>query len=256
MREARIRVGIGIVIVAAAAAAAPAARAAEGDWYVSASGGGMYLEDAHNRGNGNPLDFSSSAKTGYAYRAAVGVYDVLRDYLREYTIDVSSPGIERPVRTPQHFANVVGRKVVLRTALDKLSLNNDGGLGAAAGAAPLSGSVAASGHVTAISAMLNAFYDYDTGSAWRPYIDAGIGAARLSMKNVAAAGVPVVNAFDSVFAYQLGLGIGYEVTKSLTLALDYRYFTTLDPTFRDAAGNSFNSEFTSHNLSLGIRYRF
>ncbi len=44
------------------------------------------------------------------------VTDVLRDYLREYTIDVSSPGIERPVRTPQHFANVVGRKVVLRTA--------------------------------------------------------------------------------------------------------------------------------------------
>ena len=231
MGEARIRVGIGIVIVAAAAAAAPAARAAEGDWYVSASGGGMYLEDAHNRGNGNPLDFSSSAKTGYAYRAAVGVY-----------------------RAPQ--VRVEGEIGYRRAGLDKLSLNNDGGLGAAAGAAPLSGSVAASGHVTAISAMLNAFYDYDTGSAWRPYIDAGIGAARLSMKNVAAAGVPVVNAFDSVFAYQLGLGIGYEVTKSLTLALDYRYFTTLDPTFRDAAGNSFNSEFTSHNLSLGIRYRF
>jgi ribosome maturation factor RimP len=44
------------------------------------------------------------------------VTDALRDYLREYTIDVSSPGIERPVRTPQHFANVVGRTVALRTA--------------------------------------------------------------------------------------------------------------------------------------------
>jgi ribosome maturation factor RimP len=44
------------------------------------------------------------------------VTDVLRDYLREYTIDVSSPGIERPVRTPQHFADAVGRKVALRTA--------------------------------------------------------------------------------------------------------------------------------------------
>ena len=44
------------------------------------------------------------------------VTDVLRDYLREYTIDVSSPGIERPVRTLQHFANVVGRTVALRTA--------------------------------------------------------------------------------------------------------------------------------------------
>ena len=44
------------------------------------------------------------------------VTDVLRDYLREYTVDVSSPGIERPLRKPQHFARVVGHKVSLRTA--------------------------------------------------------------------------------------------------------------------------------------------
>ena len=31
-------------------------------------------------------------------------------------MDVSSPGIERPLRTPAHFRNVVGRKVALRTA--------------------------------------------------------------------------------------------------------------------------------------------
>jgi ribosome maturation factor RimP len=43
------------------------------------------------------------------------VTDVLRDYLREYTVDVSSPGLERPLRKPQHFRNVVGRKVQLRT---------------------------------------------------------------------------------------------------------------------------------------------
>jgi ribosome maturation factor RimP len=44
------------------------------------------------------------------------VTDVLRDYLREYTIDVSSPGLERPLRKPQHFAGAVGHKVALRTA--------------------------------------------------------------------------------------------------------------------------------------------
>jgi ribosome maturation factor RimP len=43
------------------------------------------------------------------------VTDVLRDYLREYTVDVSSPGIERPLRKPEHFRNAVGRKVQLRT---------------------------------------------------------------------------------------------------------------------------------------------
>src|ERR687887_991559 len=36
-------------------------------------------------------------------------------YRRDYTIDVSSPGLERPLRKPAHFANAVGRKVALRT---------------------------------------------------------------------------------------------------------------------------------------------
>jgi ribosome maturation factor RimP len=44
------------------------------------------------------------------------VTDVLRDYLRQYSIDVSSPGFERPVRRPAHFRNAVGQRVALRTA--------------------------------------------------------------------------------------------------------------------------------------------
>jgi ribosome maturation factor RimP len=43
------------------------------------------------------------------------VTNVLRDYLREYSVDVSSPGLERPVRTPAHFRAAVGRHVALRT---------------------------------------------------------------------------------------------------------------------------------------------
>jgi ribosome maturation factor RimP len=43
------------------------------------------------------------------------VTNVLRDYLRDYSVDVSSPGTERPLRTPAHFRNVVGRRVALRT---------------------------------------------------------------------------------------------------------------------------------------------
>jgi len=43
------------------------------------------------------------------------VTHVLRDYLREYSVDVSSPGLERPVRREAHFRNAVGRRVALRT---------------------------------------------------------------------------------------------------------------------------------------------
>src|ERR1051326_3230728 len=44
------------------------------------------------------------------------VTGLLRSYLDRYTVDVSSPGLDRPLRTPAHFRNVVGRKVSLRTA--------------------------------------------------------------------------------------------------------------------------------------------
>jgi ribosome maturation factor RimP len=41
---------------------------------------------------------------------------VLSDYLRTYSVAVSSPGIERPLRKPDHFQRVVGRRVKLKTA--------------------------------------------------------------------------------------------------------------------------------------------
>ena len=43
------------------------------------------------------------------------VTGLLRGYLDRYTVDVSSPGLERPLRKPAHFRNVVGRRVALRT---------------------------------------------------------------------------------------------------------------------------------------------
>ena len=46
------------------------------------------------------------------------VTNLLRGYLDRYTVDVSSPGIERPLRTREHFVRVVGRRVALKTSTD------------------------------------------------------------------------------------------------------------------------------------------
>ena len=45
---------------------------------------------------------------------------VLSDYLRDYGVDVSSPGPERPLRTPEHFERAVGQRVKLKTEGRKL----------------------------------------------------------------------------------------------------------------------------------------
>ncbi|HZO95815.1 MAG TPA: hypothetical protein VFB42_00435 [Gaiellaceae bacterium] len=48
------------------------------------------------------------------------VTGLLRPYLDRYTVEVSSPGAERPLRTREHFARAVGRRVRVRTARERL----------------------------------------------------------------------------------------------------------------------------------------
>ena len=43
------------------------------------------------------------------------VTNVLRGYLDRYSLEISSPGFDRPLRTAAHFRRAVGRKVQLRT---------------------------------------------------------------------------------------------------------------------------------------------
>ncbi len=57
---------------------------------------------------------------GVDHALCARVTDLLRDYNREYAVDVSSPGIERPLRRPEHFAGAVGRRVKLRTPEKRL----------------------------------------------------------------------------------------------------------------------------------------
>jgi ribosome maturation factor RimP len=59
---------------------------------------------------------------GVDHALCARVTDVLRPYLAEYAVEVSSPGIERPLRTPEHFRNAVGRTVSLRTERHKKRL--------------------------------------------------------------------------------------------------------------------------------------
>jgi ribosome maturation factor RimP len=53
---------------------------------------------------------------GVDHALCARVTDHLRGYLNRYTVDVSSPGVERPLRKQAHFANALGRKVAVRTA--------------------------------------------------------------------------------------------------------------------------------------------
>jgi ribosome maturation factor RimP len=48
------------------------------------------------------------------------VTHLLRSYLDEYSVEVSSPGFDRPLRTRSHFERAVGRKVRVKTRTDRV----------------------------------------------------------------------------------------------------------------------------------------
>ena len=52
---------------------------------------------------------------GVDHALCARVTDVLRSYLDEYTVEISSPGLDRPLRTRDHFERAVGRTVRIKT---------------------------------------------------------------------------------------------------------------------------------------------
>lgn len=57
--------------------------------------------------------------TGVDHALCERVTDVLRSYLDEYGVEVSSPGLDRPLRTKAHFERAVGRSVRVKTVTGK-----------------------------------------------------------------------------------------------------------------------------------------
>lgn len=100
--------------------------------------------------------------------------------------------------------------------------------------------------ISALSFLANGYYDFTNSSAFTPYLSAGLGFAKVKWAGDGE------SADDTVFAYQVGAGVGYALSKKVTLDAKYRYFATSDPKFFDTV----KMDFASHNLFLGVRVNF
>lgn len=118
------------------------------------------------------------------------------------------------------------------------------------------GNYSGGGKIKVMSLLVNSFYDYHGQRPLLPYIGFGAGVAVVSSEKTTVAGAPLANGTDTVFAWQLGTGIGLEVTSSLTLDCGYRFFVAQDPKFKDSRGRNFTSEYKSSTFLFGARYTF
>jgi opacity protein-like surface antigen len=115
----------------------------------------------------------------------------------------------------------------------------------------------AEGSTSALSYMINGYFDIPTSMALKPYLGGGIGYATVSINDANIPGVaPIADDSDSVLAYQFSAGVGYEISRTTTLSLGYRYFATEDPEMIDAFGTPFTTEYQSHEFSIGVRFLF
>jgi len=107
-----------------------------------------------------------------------------------------------------------------------------------------------SGRVKALTGLVNAYYDFDTGrTGFTPYITGGLGytMADMSIHMTVDDEAGTLNENANAFAFQLGVGVGYPISERVTVDLRYRYFSARKLNFDDV-----RSELRTHNFMAGI----
>jgi outer membrane protein OmpA-like peptidoglycan-associated protein len=158
------------------------------------------------------------------------------------------------------YATAIGIRAELEFAYRSNELES---LTAVGGTASRSG---VSGSLHSYSVLANVLYDFDTGTAFTPYIGAGAGVSLLKNKLSygAVTGSPSFTSSDddTVFAYQGIVGVAYNVTSNLAITADYRYFGTVGGKFDGTYGAPVSGTYTqqqdygNHTVMVGLRYNF
>lgn len=112
----------------------------------------------------------------------------------------------------------------------------------------------ANGDTSTNAFMFNALYVFDgmgASGAVQPYLGGGIGAANVEV----SAGGQDFDA-DTLLAYQLIGGVGYELNPNVALYAEGRWFQTESGRFDGPGSERFDGEFETFDLLVGIRYVF
>lgn len=107
----------------------------------------------------------------------------------------------------------------------------------------------------ALAFMANGYYDFDTGSNWKPFVGAGIGVGLAHLKEKGFSPATQTEGDDTVFAYQAMAGVGYSIVPSTTIFAGYKFFGTSEISVTDSSGTA-RGTINFHSIEIGVRYRF
>ncbi|WP_051396185.1 outer membrane protein [Ignatzschineria larvae DSM 13226] len=104
------------------------------------------------------------------------------------------------------------------------------------------------------SVMVNAYFDFNTDTAFTPYVGAGIGYARL--KNTIDRGDTSWSKSSNNFAWNVGAGVSYAVNRDVDIDLSYRYADYGDVKHSYSKNSEGKVKQRGNEFNLGVRFNF
>jgi opacity protein-like surface antigen len=218
-----------------------------GDLYISVFGGANFQKDASGvvETSSAPLtvveEWSTTADTGFVLGGAIGAH--LDNWAKGLRVEV-----EASYRRNKHTGRFAEYDTTTTIDDGTTVITTEQGV--------------INANLSTFAIMANAWYEFDIGTKFRPYVGGGMGWAR-THGDMVAASTTTTSIDDSIdihrsgFAWQLGVGLNYEVAPGVDLGMGYRYFQgpKFEPFFeRDEQVNSLDN--ASHsvqvNLTVGI----
>lgn len=109
------------------------------------------------------------------------------------------------------------------------------------------------GSTSVTAAMLNGYYDVETGTPFVPYVGAGVGLANVDVDNYSGGGTTLANGDDNVFAYQAIAGTEYRFNETWSGILEYKYFDASNVEVDTPLGDT-ELDYRNHSVMVGLRY--
>jgi opacity protein-like surface antigen len=106
---------------------------------------------------------------------------------------------------------------------------------------------------SALTVMVNAYYDIGNFNGFTPYVGAGIGLSRNKISDINLPATSTSGTKTS-FAYSLQAGVSYDYSEALAIDASYRYIDLGKGQSGPATIDI--DKLVSHDFRIGLRYRF
>ena len=108
--------------------------------------------------------------------------------------------------------------------------------------------------ISAHSILANAFFDFQTDTAFTPYAGGGLGLGYLKDKASSSAGNMSTTVSRWNLAWNLGGGVAWGLNENMALDLGYRYMDLGKTENISFGGRNYNASLTAHEFGIGLRF--